>query len=198
VSSSSTELAKQVAAGDCFAICVPEGSPGGERESSDMDKVIERLILDLIDWLVERERTYDQVTYQVRNSHVRLHVWEEANRLGLIRTEILNEHCVVKPTSLGLVLAELRRENRRHVRHSRSGTNVQVRLNVLTTPSQPVPRRERQALAVSCHLDGTAAYNGDDPLLFSDTSQITRRSDLHHSQPASANSESAKCAACGG
>jgi hypothetical protein len=189
VSASSVEDTKKVAAGDRLAVYVPAASPSSEKGSSDMDKVIERLILDLLDWLVEGQRTYDQVTYELRNSHVRLHVWQEANRLGLIRTEILNEHCIVKPTSLGLILAELRRENRRHVRHSRSGANVPLRLNVLTMQSEPPPGRERQALAVACHLDGMATCDSDDSLLFSDTS--------HPAQPASAKPLSAMCAACG-
>jgi hypothetical protein len=78
-----------------------------------MDTVIEPLILDFVDWLAERERNYKQVMYAWGRSRSRLLIWSKANRRRLVTTEIVNGHCVVKPTSLGLILGELRKESRR-------------------------------------------------------------------------------------
>jgi hypothetical protein len=85
-----------------------------------MDTVIEPLILDLVDWVIQQERTCQQLMDVWRMRRARLRIWQEANRRGLIMTDIVNGHCVVKPTSLGLILAELRRETRRQARQSRS------------------------------------------------------------------------------
>ena len=81
-----------------------------------MSTAIEPLVLDLVDWLAERERTYKQVKRVRRRYHSRLPIWEEATRRGLVITKLVNGRCVAKPTSLGLILGELRRETRRHVR----------------------------------------------------------------------------------
>ncbi|MBV8865632.1 MAG: hypothetical protein JO210_09595 [Acidobacteriaceae bacterium] len=81
-----------------------------------MGAEIESLVLDLVGWLVEQERTYDEVMYALRSSGCRLAIWEEANRRGLVMIEIVKGHRVAKATSLGLILGELRREARRQVR----------------------------------------------------------------------------------
>jgi hypothetical protein len=92
----------------------PEASPR-KRENTNMESVIESLILDLVDWLAKRERNYEQVMHAWGRSRSRLLIWEEANRRGLVTTQIVKGRCVVKPTSLGLILGELRRESRRQV-----------------------------------------------------------------------------------
>jgi hypothetical protein len=81
-----------------------------------MSTAIEPVVLDLVDWLAEQERTYDQVKQVRRRYRSRLPIWEEATRRGLVMTKIVNGRCVAKPTSLGLILGELRREARRQVR----------------------------------------------------------------------------------
>jgi hypothetical protein len=85
-----------------------------------MDTEIEPRILDLIDWLAERERTYEEVKYAWRGYRARVSIWKEANRRGLVTIKIVNGRRAVRPTSLGLVLGELRREARRQVRQLRS------------------------------------------------------------------------------
>ena len=50
-----------------------------------VDTVVDSLILDLLDWLSRRERTYEEVMDAWRTSCPRLPVWEEANDRGLIR-----------------------------------------------------------------------------------------------------------------
>lgn len=84
-----------------------------------MDTAIEPLIFDLVDWLLERERTYDQVMHAWRSSSSTLPIWDEANRRGLVMTETVNGGRVVKATSLGLIVGELRRETRRQKRQRR-------------------------------------------------------------------------------
>jgi hypothetical protein len=71
----------------------------------------ESLILDLLEWLAARDRSYEEVMDAWRTSCPRLPVWEEANDRGLIATAEACGRRVVKPTSAGIVLL-------RHVRHT--------------------------------------------------------------------------------
>src|SRR3984957_8226103 len=48
------------------------------------DTVVEALILDLLDWVAARERTYEEVMNAWRTSCPRLPVWEDANDRGFI------------------------------------------------------------------------------------------------------------------
>ncbi len=43
------------------------------------DTVVEALILDLLEWLAARERTYEEVLEAWRTSCPKLPVWEDAN-----------------------------------------------------------------------------------------------------------------------
>jgi len=47
----------------------------------------ESLILDLLEWLAMRERSYAEVMDAWRTSCPRLPVWEDANDRGLVETE---------------------------------------------------------------------------------------------------------------
>ena len=51
------------------------------------DTVVEALILDLLAWLSERPRTYEEVMDAWRTSCPKLPVWEDANDRGLVLTE---------------------------------------------------------------------------------------------------------------
>jgi hypothetical protein len=68
------------------------------------DDTLEALILDLLEWLTVRDRTYEQVMDAWRTSCPRLPVWEDANDRGLITREVVNDHYVVRVTSSGLAL----------------------------------------------------------------------------------------------
>jgi hypothetical protein len=48
----------------------------------------ESLILDLLEWLAMRERSYAEVMDVWRTSCPRLPVWEDANDRGLVETEL--------------------------------------------------------------------------------------------------------------
>jgi hypothetical protein len=49
-----------------------------------VDTVVEALILDLLQWLSMRERTYEEVMDAWRTSCPKLPVWEDANDRGLV------------------------------------------------------------------------------------------------------------------
>ena len=51
------------------------------------DAVIEALIVDLLQWLAERDRTHEEVMNARRTSCPRLPVWEDANDLGFAETK---------------------------------------------------------------------------------------------------------------
>ncbi len=70
---------------------------------------VETLILDLLEWLADRERTYEEVMDAWRTSCPRFPIWEDANDRGLIMTESVNGRSIVRLTSSGLDLLKDRR-----------------------------------------------------------------------------------------
>jgi hypothetical protein len=73
------------------------------------DTVVEALILDLLEWIARRERTYEEVMAAWRTSCPRLPVWEDANDRGLLRQEQVNGRSVVTITTSGRALLEERK-----------------------------------------------------------------------------------------
>ncbi len=69
-----------------------------------MADAVEALILDLLEWLIVRDRTYEEVMEAWRTSCPRLPVWEDANDRGLITRENVNGSYVIRVTSSGLAL----------------------------------------------------------------------------------------------
>jgi D-3-phosphoglycerate dehydrogenase len=51
------------------------------------DAVVEALIVDLLQWLSERDRNHEEVMNAWRTSCPKLPVWEDANDLGLVVTK---------------------------------------------------------------------------------------------------------------
>ena len=74
-----------------------------------MSETVDVLILDLLEWIAERERGYAEVMDAWRTSCPRLPVWEEANERGLVARENANGSVVVRITRPGLTLLEQRR-----------------------------------------------------------------------------------------
>jgi hypothetical protein len=70
---------------------------------------VENLILDLLEWLTGRDRTYEEVMDAWRTSCPRLPVWEDANDLGLVRVERDNGTSFVRVSQLGRALLDERR-----------------------------------------------------------------------------------------
>jgi D-3-phosphoglycerate dehydrogenase len=65
---------------------------------------VENLILDLLEWLSRKERTYDETMEAWRTSCPRLPIREDAQDRGLIETTSANGCSVVRLTSAGTVL----------------------------------------------------------------------------------------------
>lgn len=78
-----------------------------------MSDAIEVLILDLLEWLAEGERSYAEVMDSWRTSCPRLPVWEDANDRGLITREHESGRELVRITPSGLALLEQRRPSAR-------------------------------------------------------------------------------------
>ena len=78
------------------------------------DSVVEALILDLLEWVTQRDRTYEEVMEAWRTSCPRLPVWEEANDRGLVIREDVNGLCVVTITSSGRDLLVQRDRGKQH------------------------------------------------------------------------------------
>jgi hypothetical protein len=70
---------------------------------------VESLILDLIEWVASRDRTYAETLDAWRTSCPRLAVWEEANDRGLLESEVVNSRTLVRPTVASLSLLRERR-----------------------------------------------------------------------------------------
>jgi hypothetical protein len=69
-----------------------------------VDTVVESPILDLLRWVEQRDRTYEEVMDAWRTSCPKLPVWEDANDRGLVATVRQNGKSLVKVTPSGLAL----------------------------------------------------------------------------------------------
>lgn len=74
-----------------------------------MADTVENLILDLLEWVGSRERTYQETMEAWRTSCPRLPVWEDATDRGLVETEHANGRSLVRVTPSGLALLKNRR-----------------------------------------------------------------------------------------
>ena len=70
-------------------------------EDGAADQTIETLILDLLEWLDGRDRTYTEVMEAWRTSCPRLPIWEEATARGFVMRELSNGTEVIRLTSGG-------------------------------------------------------------------------------------------------
>ena len=74
-----------------------------------MTDTVENLILDLIDWVERRERTYQETLDAWRTSCPRLPVWEDAIERGLVEAASANGRSIVRATTAGLALLNEKR-----------------------------------------------------------------------------------------
>jgi hypothetical protein len=82
-----------------------------------IDTAVESLILDLLEWLAKRERSYEEVVDAWRTSCPRLPVWDDATDRGLVMRTEMNGRSVVRITTSGLALLQQHRPSRREVDH---------------------------------------------------------------------------------
>jgi hypothetical protein len=74
-----------------------------------MTDTVENLILDLLEWLSRKERTYEETMEAWRTSCPRLTVWEDAQDRGLIETTSANGRSLVRVTPAGTALLREKR-----------------------------------------------------------------------------------------
>jgi hypothetical protein len=74
-----------------------------------MSDPLEPLILDLLEWVSVRDRTYAEVMDAWRTSCPKLPVWEDANDRGLIARENKNGREIIRLTPSGQILLDQRR-----------------------------------------------------------------------------------------
>lgn len=67
-----------------------------------MADTVENLVLDLLEFVARRERSYDEVMAAWRTSCPRLPVWEDANDRGLVKVEAGS----VRITAAGVALLQ--------------------------------------------------------------------------------------------
>jgi hypothetical protein len=80
-------------------------------EHSMVNKAIEPLILDLLEWVEKGERSYEEVMAAWRTSCPRLPVWEEANDRGFVMADEENGRRIIRITPLGRALLRQRKGN---------------------------------------------------------------------------------------
>jgi len=74
-----------------------------------VNDTVEALIVDLLEWISVRERTYEETMAAWRTSCPRLPVWEDANDRGFIRIEHSTDRSMVCPTPEGRAFVERQR-----------------------------------------------------------------------------------------
>jgi hypothetical protein len=77
------------------------------------DSVTESLILDLLEFVANGGRSYEEVMDAWRTSCPRLPVWEEANDRALVAREDVNGRSIIRITPSGFALLEQRRPSPR-------------------------------------------------------------------------------------
>jgi hypothetical protein len=77
------------------------------------DTVVDDLILDLLEWLARRERSYAEVMEAWRTSCPKLPVWEDASDRGLVTLEEVNRRCIVSVSPSGRALLGRRKSRPR-------------------------------------------------------------------------------------
>jgi hypothetical protein len=74
------------------------------RANQPMHDPADSLLLDLLEWIANRERSYENVMDAWRTSCPRFPIWENAKDRGLVATEHANGRSIVKVTAFGFEL----------------------------------------------------------------------------------------------
>ena len=76
-------------------------------------QTVEGLVLDLVEWVARKERSYEETMDAWRTSCPRLPVWEDANDNGLVCVDNSNGHPCVRVTAAGFELLKKFRPEQR-------------------------------------------------------------------------------------
>jgi hypothetical protein len=82
---------------------------------------VENLILDLVEWVGRRDRTYRETLDAWRTSCPRLPVWEDATDRGFVETFSADGQVRVRPTPAGLAFLREHRPQVHEELEDRSG-----------------------------------------------------------------------------
>jgi len=74
-----------------------------------MTDTVENLILDLVEWVGRKERTYHETIDAWRTSCPKLPVWEDATDRGLVERVSANGRSLVRVTAAGFALLKEKR-----------------------------------------------------------------------------------------
>jgi D-3-phosphoglycerate dehydrogenase len=74
-----------------------------------MTETFDNLILDLLEWIWRKERTYQETIDAWRTSCPMLPIWEDANDRGLVEMGSANGRSVVRATPAGRALLRKKR-----------------------------------------------------------------------------------------
>ena len=74
-----------------------------------IDTIVDALILDLLEWLANGDRTYQETIDIWHTSCPRIPVWEDANDRGLVARARVNEREMVRITPAGFAYLQQRR-----------------------------------------------------------------------------------------
>ena len=79
-----------------------------------MSDTVDALIVDLLEYVANQERSYAEVIEAWHTSCPKLPVWEEANERGLVTRARVNGHAVVRLTAAGSTFLEQHGRVKRH------------------------------------------------------------------------------------
>jgi hypothetical protein len=74
-----------------------------------MNDNVENLILDLVEWVAQKERSYHETMDAWRTSCPRLPVWEDASGQGLVETARVDGRSIVRVTPTGFAFLKEKR-----------------------------------------------------------------------------------------
>jgi len=74
-----------------------------------MTDTVENLVLDLVEWVARKERTYQETMDAWRTSCPRLPSWEDATESALVETFSSSGRLLVRVTPAGLALLKEKR-----------------------------------------------------------------------------------------
>ena len=89
-----------------------------------MTDTVDNLILDLVEWVERRERTYQETMDAWRTSCPRLPVWEDACERGFVVRAVTSTGVMVRATPRGLAFLEEKRADAYEALQRRSGERV--------------------------------------------------------------------------
>jgi len=77
-----------------------------------MSDTVENLILDLVEWVQRKERTYSETMDAWRTSCPRLPVWEDATDRGFVEATFTGGRSLVRTTRAGFEFLKEKRPHR--------------------------------------------------------------------------------------